>query len=517
MEFLKMFQSAVAVSTPLIGVRTADPASTVRTISSAYGTANVPILYWDVLKGISGYNKLGAGEVKKLLVGEDGEAREAVMVTARPTDALIELDKFLGKMKTDWPGIVFMANAHLFWKEETVLQGVWNLRDIFKAKGATLVMLISAGANLPTELSSDIFVLDEPLPTRKELEGTVVGLCKAAGIPQPNSGEIDKATDALIGLAAFPAEQTLAMSITPKGIKFDQLWERKRKVIEQTRGLTVWRGGDKFVDIGGCENVKGYFSRLLKGNDAPTVVVFIDEIEKMFAGAGTDTSGVTTKMMGEFLSWMEDRKAMGSLFIGPPGSGKTMVGRAIGNEGQILTVGMSPAAMETSLVGATGENFRNATKMVDAVAGGMPILVVGTCNSIGSLPPEVRRRFTLGTFFFDLPTAAEREVIWNKYLKDYKLSSKDGIPPDGGWTGAEIRNCCKLAWQLGISLKAAKEYIIPVAEQAKDKIEALRKLADGKFISAGKPGVYQMAKLEEVAIPQPARVFRLDPSTVGSA
>lgn len=515
MDFLKTFKSAVAVSTPNIAVRTADPASTIRTINEAFSKANPvrPILYWDVMRGLGGVNKLGKDQVKdEILQGQDPE-----MVSARPAEMLAIVEKFAVKLKVDWNAIIFMSNAHLYWSDPQVKQGIWNLRDVLKARGAVLVLLITAGAWLPAELSSDVLVLDEPLPTKQELSGLISAVVDAAGLKKKvTSEQVEKASDALVGLAAFPAEQTLAMSLTPNGMLSDQLWERKRKVIEQTRGLSVWRGGDKFADIGGCENAKAFFTKLLKGNQPPAVVVFMDEIEKMFAGAGTDLSGVKTELLGAFLTWMEDRKAMGSLFIGPPGSGKTMLGRAIGNEGEILTVGMDVAAMQSSLVGSSGENFRNGLKVVDAVASGLPILVIGTCNSIGSLPPEVRRRFTLGTFFFDLPTEAERKVIWEKYIKDFKLD-KQKLPADGGWTGAEIRNCCQQAYRLGFSLKEAAGYVIPVATSAKEQIENLRSLADGKFISAGKPGTYTKEELEPVAVPEAARVFRFDPSSVAQA
>jgi hypothetical protein len=32
--------------------------------------------------------------------------------------------------------------------------------------------------------------------------------------------------------------------------------------------------------VGGCENAKNFFINLLKGKEAPTVLVFMDEIEK---------------------------------------------------------------------------------------------------------------------------------------------------------------------------------------------------------------------------------------------
>ena len=47
-----------------------------------------------------------------------------------------------------------------------------------------------------------------------------------------------------MGLAAYPTEQVLAMSITKKGLDLERLWERKRQAVEQTPGLSVWRGGE---------------------------------------------------------------------------------------------------------------------------------------------------------------------------------------------------------------------------------------------------------------------------------
>jgi SpoVK/Ycf46/Vps4 family AAA+-type ATPase len=117
------------------------------------------------------------------------------------------------------------------------------------------------------------------------------------------------------------------------------------------------------------------------------------------------------------------------------------------------------------------------------------MLFIATCNSIASLPPELRRRFTLGTFFFDLPSDEERETIWGIYLKKYNVSGE--LPNDEGWTGAEIKECCRKAHRLGITLMQASRYIVPVSRSAAEQIKALRQMASGKFISASTPGVYQ--------------------------
>lgn len=481
-EFQQAFRDARRVSTPLLCVRTADPASTVSFIMEAMNgqREKVPVIHWDVLRGLQGANKPGAACVPQLLDGAD-----PAVASVRPSDMLMAInqDKF-GEA-----GLVFMANAHRFWPDEATMQGIWNLREPFKTDGRTLVMMSSPGAMLPAELAQDVLLLDQPLPATDDLAKIVVQIHSDAGLAEPNGETVRKATDALIGLAAFPAEQVTAMATSKKrgGIDLDGLWERKRKLIEQTPGLSVWRGGEKFSDLGGVENIKRFLRAAVTAAGGPRVVVFVDEIEKAFAGAGTDLSGVKTELTGTMLTYMQDREVDGMILIGPPGAAKSAIAKAAGAEAGIPTIAFDLAAMQSSLVGSSGERLRGALAIIDAVSEGRA-LFIATCNSIGVLPPELRRRFTLGTFFFDLPTPEERAVIWPIYEKKYGVSG--ARPNDNGWTGAEIKVCCRNASRLGMSLKEAAGFIVPVAMSAKDQIESLRQQANGKFISASKPGVF---------------------------
>ena len=144
------------------------------------------------------------------------------------------------------------------------------------------------------------------------------------------------------------------MSLSETGLDVLGLWDRKRQIIGQTPGLSVWRGGETFDAIGGVEEVKKYMRAITKGKNPPRVIVFIDEIEKAFAGMGTDTSGVKTEMTGTLLTWMQDNKARGVIFIGPPGAAKSVVAKAAGNDAGIPTVYFDLSAMQDSLVGKIG-------------------------------------------------------------------------------------------------------------------------------------------------------------------
>jgi hypothetical protein len=312
-----------------------------------------------------------------------------------------------------------------------------------------------------------------------------------AKLEPPSEADETREVDALLGLAAFPAEQVVAMSLSKRGLDHDQLWERKRQVIEQAPGLTVWRGGETFQDIGGCANIKRFLHAVLNGAEPPRVIVFCDEIEKAFAGTGTDLSGVTTEMTGTILSWMQNRDAEGSVLIGPPGTAKSMVAKATGNTAGIPTIAFDLSAMKNGIIGSSGERLRAALGIIDAVSGGHS-LWLATCNSIASLPPELRRRFTLGTFFFDLPSPEEREAIWRIYTTKYQVAGCR--PEDENWTGAEIRECCRKASRLRISLEESASYIVPVARSAAEQIDGLRQQSSGKYLSASHPGVYEYSR-----------------------
>jgi len=321
-QFLKLLKAARRVSTPLLAIRSADPALAIARVQETVGKC-VPVVQWDIVRGLIPCNEYGAKQVSKL-VGE----RELSGIG--PVETLV----LAAQLSED--SVLLYANAQRFWADAQVLQGIWNLRDAFKENGRTLVLLTTPGAVLPDELMQDVLVLDEPLPCTEDLCRIFEDTVASADVPEA-AASAEKAIDAMLGLAAFPAEQVLAMSLSEKRLDLEQLWDRKRQVVEQTPGLSVWRGGETFDDVGGCANIKRFLRAVISGEEAPRGVVFLDEIEKAFAGTGTDLSGVKTELTGAILTWMQDRGADGCLLIGPPGAAKSLVAKATGNTAGIPT------------------------------------------------------------------------------------------------------------------------------------------------------------------------------------
>mgnify|MGYP001578590498 FL=1 len=497
-KMLDQLLAARRVSVPLVAITTPDPADTQAAVCEALSRNGkggaVPLLAWDVIRALRGLNDAGVQEVQRLT----GGGEDAKLNTGRLDDTLALLADAQGETEKAKGVAVFIHQAHRYLGEPVVAQGVWNLRDRFKADRRTLILL-APELTLPPELRQDVVVLDDPLPDDVMLGAIIAEQHKAAGLSSPDDPA--DAVAAVRGLAAFPAEQVVAMSLTKKGLDLDNLWERKRKLIESTQGLGVDRERITFGDVGGQDAIKAFLSGLFNGGRPPRVVVRVDEIEKMLAGADQrgagDSTGVSQDALGVVLREMEDNDYTGILALGPAGSGKTLISKALAGEFGIVSMTMDFGAMKGQYVGQSEAAVRSAFKTIGAVAGKGGALVVATCNSLDVLPPALRRRFKLGIWYFDLPTRNELDVIWTINLKRYGLDTQE-LPDDSHWVGADVRNCCDVAWRLGSPLKKAAGYIVPAAKTDPEAVDRLRRMANGRFLSAAVSGTYRHAEDSEL-------------------
>ena len=157
-------------------------------------------------------------------------------------------------------------------------------------------------------------------------------------------------------------------------------------------------------------------------------VLFVDEVEKALsgvAGSGQSDSGVSARMFGSLLSWLNDHES--------------------------------------------------------------DVFVVCTANDVTKLPPEFCRaeRFD-GLFFLDLPGKEQKKAIWRMYLDLFDIEADQQFPRDQNWTGAEIRACCRLAALLDVPLVQAAQNIVPVAITAAESVDQLRRLGQ-RPLPVGRP------------------------------
>ena len=495
-QMIQQFRKARETATPLIAIQTPDPAASVAAIKAQCKQLldeklleqMPPLIQWNVCDGWTELNKEGAESMRIALDNRDPQS-----ATLNPVEQLM-----FAKGLTEY-SILFVHNAHRYLTRDdppsaAFAQAVWNLRDIFKTDGRSLVLL-GPSFTFPSEIAQDVLVLDEPLPDDVQLTQIINDIYEAAE-------STDKATppmiDAMRGLAPFPAESVVSQALELKDgkavVNMDTLWERKRKMIEQNRGLTVWREGQRFADTRGLDGAVEFFREYITGEEPPNLIVFIDELDKSsIVGGIGDSSGTSSGQLGVVLTEMQDNRWTGSILYGHPGTGKTLLAKTIGNEAGVPTIYMDLEAMQDKLVGESGRYTREAFKVIKAV-GGSRVLFMATCNEYAPIKPELKRRFGLPTFFFDLLSDEARLAAWRMFLKRYNFDEKiAGTIPDAGWTGAEIERCVHLAFQMRTTPDRTARYIIPIAQSSRDDIARRRREAENNLLDAATGQAFQQA------------------------
>lgn len=472
---------------PLCGVESADPAMTIKgivsllTVNGEGGSKSMPPLaQWDIAAGLVGMNPSGKTAVKWY-------------------DPLTHpLPEMLNQLRLNLiPGlVVFVHGISRYWDRDGVVQAIWNLRDVFKGNGSTLILL-GPVLKLPAELQSDVVVITENPPSASEITVIVDRVLDAAGKAGAKVADTSKpeVVSALRGLgSAFDCEQTLSLCISKaSGVDVSECWQRKIKRVKSTTGMEITINNPDFRSLAGCDNVKAELNAFINGRHKPGVVLFMDEIEKLFAGAGTDLSGVSTSLVGLFLSWTADKRARGILLPGVPGSGKTWTANCTAGEAKVPFCKLSD--IKAGIVGESEAKLRSALAAVESLAGEGSILMIASCNWVDSLAPDIMSRFTLGQFFYDFPTDEERKALWKMYIKKHELPKQE-LPESDGWVGREIDSACWRAWQYNKPLLEVARNICPSSVAQKAKLDALRKACSGRFLSAARPGVYEVRDIE---------------------
>jgi ATP-dependent 26S proteasome regulatory subunit len=173
-------------------------------------------------------------------------------------------------------------------------------------------------------------------------------------------------------------------------------------------------------------------------------ILWIDELEKVFAGSGPDSAsvdaGVSSRILAAFLSWMQDRKA--------------------------------------------------------------PVFVAATCNNVNALPPELIRKGRFDELFFvDLPNQSERKQIFSIQLSRRKRNPKDFdldhvATAAKGFSGAEIDAAVQTALYAAFSSKQqlttgnllqALKTTVPLSTTRAEEIQELRAWARERAVPASSP------------------------------
>lgn len=392
-------------------------------------------------------------------------------------------------------GILVLVNFHRFLSSPEIVQ---NLAQQIAAgkQNRTFVVILAPVVQIPVELEKLLVVVPHELPSREQLAEIARGIATEAG-ELPTGAELERVLDAAAGLTRYEAEGAFSLAlIRHNRLQADVLWEQKTQALKKSGLLSLHRGGERFGALGGLDSLKAFSLRALRPQSNHRC------------------------------------RPRGVMLLGVPGTGKSAFCKALGNETGRPTLILDVGSLMGSLVGQTEERTRQALRIVDAMApcvlmidevekalagvaasgqadSGVSarmfgavltwlndhesdVFVVCTANDVSRLPPEFSRaeRFD-GVFFLDLPDSNQKAAIWQLYLAQYELDATQRRPDDTGWTGAEIKSCCRLAALLDVPLVQAAQNVVPVSVTAAESVKQLRTWATGRCLSADRAGIYR--------------------------
>ena len=428
-----MIKNYLAAAYPAVAIASADED---RTIAAVVADGNKHAVWY--IAAVGGLKDARAG--MKVLEPGMGYTQALAKVAGADDTILIILD---------YRHIVSNAGAYR------------ALRNIFAdlKKRGSMVVLVGPCWNLPPEIEHDCPVINAPLPTRGELAGALLTVVQDANLQAPNAEVTQAILDAASGLTLGQAESAMSLSYAEKGHVFaDRVLSEKLKLIKQSGKLELAMPADS-SDLGGLGALRTYIK---------------DEL--------------IPKLRHPVLA------VRGLLFVGVPGTGKSLASRVLGSLVNWPVLRCDVASLKGSLVGQSEANMRAALQLAEAVSpcvlffdeiekavGGYAssaqsdsgvtlgmvglllswlqehkssIITVATCNDYAKLPAELTRagRFDQ-RFFVDLPTTAERQEIASIHLKKLGCNGCDEnfeLPEiiasiSDGWTGAEIEQLVKSA------------------------------------------------------------------------
>ncbi len=471
---IKSIERMLAVGTPIVALNSFDHPHTMDRLLVMLNNKQRPTINWNIADGFVARNDEGRAALTKLSDAELKAAQSGPHVALHLS------------LKLPPTTVLVFDNLHWFWGKSNVDQCLLNLREPFKSTKRCVIALV-LDSKIPADLVQSVSYVDDPLPSEDLLTDKVKAIYRSALETELADDQATDMARELRGTSPFRAEQLAAQSLTREGIDRDRLRDNARKQINDTPGLSVESSKETFSDIGGLDAIRAYLKRYFEGPRRPTVVVRIEEIEKALAGVGTESSGTSGDALGVLLTAMEDYHWTGILAYGVSGCGKSLVAKAAANEFGAKAIRFDLNACKGSLVGESERQIRQAMEVLKAI-GGERVFFVASMNQIASLPPELRRRFAAGTWYFDVPTKEARKDIWRISAEKFGVTY-DGYDADY-LTGSDIRDIVQHSHELNCTTTEAARYHVPLCRSAPDAIEKSRKDATGRYLDANNGGPY---------------------------
>src|SRR5438552_1065715 len=418
--------------------------------------------------------------------GAPESSKAAIYNTLDPVQALATMETMTLE------AVFVLKDFHRHMESPVVVRRLRDVGQKFSANRRTLI-LTAPSISMPPELESLVEYVDLPLPDlprlRQIVEETFKRLSKAHTLQlKLDESGVNAMAANLRGMTEEEAERAISQTLVARyGLcseTITDVLEAKKELLRHSGMLEFIDASENMASVGGLDNLKRWLAQrrgawedaareiggewklpLVKFDTAAVYdkyigetekriqkvfqvaeglapcVLWIDELEKVFAGSGPDSAsvdaGVSSRILAAFLGWMQERKA--------------------------------------------------------------PVFVAATCNNVTALPPELIRKGRFDELFFvDLPNQSERKQIFAIQLKRRKRNPEDFdldriAAAAKGYSGAEIDAAVQTALYAAYTSKQplttqalldALKATVPLSTTRAEEIQGLREWAKTRAVAA---------------------------------
>ena len=478
----------------LIWLATLEEDRSVPRVQAVAERLNYAVFEWDC---VSSFRQLSPGTLRQPGDGNCGNIDQALKAVAeykhQPTVFLFRDLQLLARRLESTPDYVVIVR---------------RLRDMDRhvRRNGNGVVFLASSAAVPAELEECMTLVEASLPDREERTAIIAGWLRAnASDVRCHIDEdiLHRVVAAAAGMSSRQIQSALALSVVKRkalvAAVVDDVLAEKVQAVKTSELLEYVQVAETIDEVGGMEGIKDYVRK-----------------RALSFGAAAARYGLPTPK--------------GILLLGPPGTGKSLLAKVTAGVFQMPLLRLDLAKVYGSLVGQSEERMRRALAIAEsqapcvlwidelekAFAGASgpsgdsgvakrvfgtfltwtserttPVFTVATANDIRELPPEFLRKGRFDELFFvDLPTPKERRDILEVLLRKYRLDPKGLVTERlverlDRYAGAEVEFVVREALYEGFydsqrpvnagDLELAVTKVLPLADQRKEDIEALRR------------------------------------------
>lgn len=457
------------------------------------------MMTWSVASGLKVFDR----KTRKFIVS-DGDMTD-------PMDILSYIQE------AEVMGLIVLTDYHEFLSDPVIRR---KFRETAMESRATMksILVLSPVVDIPTTLEKVITVIEAPLPDRTQLEARYTNIAgRRAKSTNMNLDVAMENMDAIVTAGIGLTQVEFDMCIGRSMSKYNALDARSVGLVAHEKAQIVKKSGlmeflettTTFDDVGGNDLLKQYITRR-KRAFSPAAREFGLDVPK------------------------------GTLYVGPPGIGKSLIAKATAAALGIPLVRLDMGALFGGLVGESEANARKAIQTAEAVSpcvlwldeiekgmaglggsgnsdGGTtarvfstfltwmnektsPVYVFATANDVSALPPELLRKGRFDEIFAaDFPVAEERaqiiEIHLNKRKQDPSRIDINAIASaTDSFSGAElealVNDALYTAFDDGERMMTTEDIIVaaaatvPIAKTMSERIEWLRDWAKNRARAA---------------------------------